>query len=57
MSMSVRLAMEAVNKSALTQLDRLCARVIKAIAYHLIVQTALVSSYLMYSYDHDSIKF
>ncbi len=55
--MSVRLAMEAVNKSALTQLDRLNAHVIKAIAYHLMVQTALVSNCLMYSHDHDSIKF
>ena len=41
--MSVRLTMEAANKSATTQLDHLNARVIQAIACHLIVQTVLVS--------------
>ncbi len=41
--MSVKLATVAVNKSALTQLDRLSAHVIRAIACHLIAQTVLVS--------------
>ena len=41
--MSVRLTMEAVNKSAITQMDRLSAHVIRVITCHLIVQTALVS--------------
>ena len=40
--MSVRLTMEAANKHALTQMDRLSAHVIRAIACHLIVQTVLV---------------
>ncbi len=47
--MSVRLAMEAANKYVPTWMDRLSARVIRAIACHLIVQTALVSSCFMYS--------
>ena len=41
--MSVRLAMEAANKSATIQMDHLNACVIQAIACHLIVQTVLVS--------------
>ena len=41
--MSVRLTMEAVNKSVPTQMDRLSAHAIRAMACHLIVQTVLVS--------------
>jgi hypothetical protein len=40
--MSVKLAMEAVNKSALTLLDRLSAHVIRGLVYHLVVATAMV---------------
>ncbi len=40
--MSVRLAMEAVNKSALTQLDYSSAHVIADIVYHLVVSTVVV---------------
>ena len=41
--MSVKLAMVVVNRSALTQLDRLsAAHVIRALVYHLVVSTALV---------------
>ena len=42
MSMSVRLAMVAVNKSALTQLDRLSVCVIRASVYRLVVSTVMV---------------
>ena len=42
-SMSVRLTMVAVNKSVTIQLDHLSAHVIRVIAYHLMVQTVLVS--------------
>ena len=41
--MSVRLAMVAVNKSALTQLDRLSAHVIWAILWLVVDFSALVS--------------
>ncbi len=37
--------MEAANKFVLTRLDHLSAHVIRAIACHLILQTALVSDY------------
>ena len=41
--MSVKLAMVAVNRSALTQWDHLsAAHVIRASVYHLVVSTALV---------------
>jgi hypothetical protein len=40
--MSVKLPMVAVNKFALTQLDHLSARVIRAIACHLVVSTVMV---------------
>ena len=40
--MSVKLAMVAVNKSAITQLDHLSALVIRALVYHLVVSTAMV---------------
>ncbi len=43
MSMSVKLAMEAVNKSAITQLDRLSAHVIQAILWLVLAFNALVS--------------
>ena len=42
-SMSVRLTMEAANKSVPTQMDRLSAHVIRVIACHLITLIALVS--------------
>ncbi len=42
MSMSVKLAMVAVNKSVITQLDRLSAHVIGDIVYHLVVSTVMV---------------
>ena len=42
MSMSVKLAMVAVNKSALTQLDHLSVHAIGALVYHLVVSTAMV---------------
>ena len=42
MSMSVKLAMVAVDKSVLTQLDHLSARVIQALVYLLVVLTAMV---------------
>ena len=41
--MSVRLTTEAANKSVPTQMDRLSAHVIQAIACHLITLIALVS--------------
>ena len=41
--MSVRLAMVVVNKSALTQLDRLSAHVIQAILWLVVAFNALVS--------------
>ncbi len=44
--MSVRLAMVAVNRYALTRMDRLSARVIKATACHLIVRVVVVSDCL-----------
>jgi hypothetical protein len=44
--MSVRLTMVAVNRYALTSMDRLSAHVIKAIAYHPIVQVVVVSNCL-----------
>ena len=40
--MSVKVAMVAVNKSALTQLDHLSARVIQALVYHPVVSTVMV---------------
>ena len=40
--MSVKLAMVAVSKSALIQLDHLSARVIKALIYHPVVSTVMV---------------
>ncbi len=40
--MSVKLVMEAVNRSVITQLDRLSAHVIAGIVYHLVVSTAMV---------------
>ena len=40
--MSVKLAMVAVNKSALTQLDHLSAHVIRALIYLLVVSAAMV---------------
>ena len=40
--MSVKLAMVAVSKSALTQLDHLSACVIWALVYYLVVSTAVV---------------
>ena len=46
-SMSARLTMEAVNKSVPTQMDRLSAHVMRAIAYHLTILTVLVSDYFM----------
>jgi hypothetical protein len=42
MSMSAKLAMEAVNKSAIIQLDHSSARVIAGIVYHLVVSTVVV---------------
>ena len=45
--MSANQAMVAVNKSALIQLDHSNAHVIRVIAYHLIVQTVLVSDCFM----------
>ena len=42
MSMNVKLAMVAVNKSALTQLDRLSAHAIGALVYHLVVTAVMV---------------
>ncbi len=47
--MSARLTVEAVNKYVPTRMDRLSARVIRAIACHLIIQTVLVSNHFMYS--------
>jgi hypothetical protein len=41
--MSVRLAMVAANKSVPTRMDHLSARVIRAIACHLMVQAVLVN--------------
>ena len=40
--MSVKLAMVVVNKSVLTQLDRLSAHVVQVLVYHLVVSTVLV---------------
>ncbi len=40
--MSVKPAMVAVNKFALTLLDHLSAHVIRAIVYHLVVATVTV---------------
>ena len=45
--MSVRLTMEAVNKSVTTRMDRLSAHVIRAIACHLTILTVLVSDCFM----------
>jgi hypothetical protein len=45
--MSVKLAMVSVNKSALIQLDHLSAHVIRALVCHLIVQTVLVSIFIL----------
>ena len=42
MSMSVKLAMVAVNKSAPIQLDHLSAHAIGALVYHLVVTAAMV---------------
>jgi hypothetical protein len=47
MSMSVKLAMVAVNKSAITQLDHLSARVIAAILWLVLACCVLVSSSLL----------
>ena len=43
--MSVKLAMVAVNKSVLTQLDHLSAHVIQVLVYLLVVLTALVRGF------------
>ncbi len=40
--MSVKLAMVAVNKSAITQLDHLSAHVILVLVYLLVVSTVMV---------------
>ena len=45
MPMSVKLAMVAVDKSALTQLVHLSARVIQALVYLLVVLTAMVRGF------------
>ena len=46
--MSVRLAMETVNKSATTQMDHLSAHVIRVITCHPIVHTVLVSDWFLF---------
>ena len=45
MSMNVKLTMEAVSKSVPTLMDRSSAHVIRVIACHLMVPTAVVNNF------------